>query len=195
MRSVFIAGCAVLVAASVARASLTSVDLNTLGDGKLSLDSVTGLKWLDLDQTTGFSYDQMNIELQPGGLFDGFRRASTAEVDAFYTSAGILTRGYVAAEAPNISALLAINGTLQTGFRIGSSGFTSNAIGLGHEITSHFLAPNESFGAYVAAFNNGSAVDWFAFSDTGHWLVQTPSPGAASLFAIGGLVATRRRRA
>lgn len=195
MRTHIIALTALVSIVPAASATLTSVDLNTTGDGLLTLDSSTGFRWLDLTATLSYSYNGMEAELLPGGAFEGFRRASSQEVDVLFTSAGILTRGYVPAEIPNIQNLLNFTGTLENGFRIGSTAFTSNPTSAGwHAITSHFIAPNESFGAYAQAVNAGEAIDTVNFGDFGHWLIQVPTPGAAGLFAASGLLIARRRR-
>jgi len=43
--------------ASFASAALSSSDWRESGDGLLTVDSVTGLAWLDLTQTSGLSFD------------------------------------------------------------------------------------------------------------------------------------------
>ena len=43
--------------ASLASAALSSSDWRESGDGLLTVDSVTGLAWLDLTQTSGLSFD------------------------------------------------------------------------------------------------------------------------------------------
>ena len=76
---------------SAARGStLVSVDLNSPDDGLLTLDTATGLKWLDLTQTDlELSYNQMLVQLGPGGTFEGFRHATEAEVVTISTNADI----------------------------------------------------------------------------------------------------------
>jgi hypothetical protein len=195
MRSHIIALTALVSLAPAASATLISLDLNAPGDGLLTLDPSTGFKWLDITQTVGHSYNSMQAELVPGGAFDGYRRATTQEVDVLFTSAGIIGRGDVPTETAAIQNLLNFNGTPQTGFRIGTTAFASNPTSPGwHAITAHFLAPNESFVAYARAINNGEAIDTVNFGDVGHWLIQVPTPGAATLFAAGGLLVARRRR-
>ncbi len=45
-----------------------------------TLDTDTGLEWLDLTDTIGMSHDDVTAELTTSGLFDGWRYASRAEV-------------------------------------------------------------------------------------------------------------------
>lgn len=194
MRSYHIAALALIVAAPLAHANLASVDLASPGDALLTLDSSTGFRWLDLTETRNFSCDAMDAELLPGGQFYGFRRASAAEVDVLFTSAGMATRGWDVSLEAGVNNLLYLAGELENGFRVGSQAFTSDVVGLGHGMTSHFLAPNEGPTAYALAINAGSGVNWYASNEIGHWLIQVPTPGATAMFAAAGLLAARRRR-
>ena len=47
--------------------SLVVQDLHALGDGLLTLDTDTGLRWLDLTETTNRSFDDMVTQFGPGG--------------------------------------------------------------------------------------------------------------------------------
>lgn len=193
MRFTLFAVAAVAAASSFANASLVSVDLHAPGDGLLTLDTTTGFRWLDLDQTTFRTYNEMTAELLPGGEFYGYRRATMHEVDELYTNAGITQRGSFFGQVAEVQGLLDLIGTLYSGFRIGSSAFTADPVGDWFAITSLFLAPNEGYDAYALAIDNGSGSPNFS-SDLGHWLILVPSPGAASLFGLGAMVALRRRR-
>lgn len=69
---------------SVALAGLSSVDLSTQGDGLLTVDSDTGLAWLDITATRGMSvFDVIGSEnaLSPNWLAQGFRFAKASELD------------------------------------------------------------------------------------------------------------------
>lgn len=48
-------------------------------------------------------------------------------------------------------------------------------------------------GSYSAEFSFGSEVNAFGFDEVA-WGASVPSPSAASLLALGGLIASRRRR-
>lgn len=76
-RSILLAALASTVS-SVAVASLSVADLSASGDGLLTVDSQSGLAWLDLTQTRGLSVNQA----AGGNWFaQGFRFASSAELD------------------------------------------------------------------------------------------------------------------
>lgn len=62
---------------SVSLAGLSSADLSTQGDGLLTLDSQTGLAWLDLTQTMGQSLNQVAAG---DWLAQGFRLATQQDV-------------------------------------------------------------------------------------------------------------------
>ena len=64
---------------SLAMASLSVADLSAPGDGLLTVDSQSGLAWLDLTQTLGLSVDQAS----GGNWFaQGFRFASSVELNS-----------------------------------------------------------------------------------------------------------------
>ena len=64
---------------------------STLGADTLTFDPATGLRWLDVTLSTPYSYDELLLQLQPGGLFERFRLGTSAEVQTFWQSAGIDT--------------------------------------------------------------------------------------------------------
>ena len=71
-----------------ANASLMEADLNTIGDGLLTIDSSTQLEWLDVTATMFLSVNE--ILSGAGGWVDlGFRYATTNEVQVLAGSAGL----------------------------------------------------------------------------------------------------------
>lgn len=83
--------------AAAANASLIGLD-SGYGEGSITLDSNTGLEWLDLLVTITYtgttstccnSYNTVMNELGAGGIFEGFRYATRSEVETLlYASAG-----------------------------------------------------------------------------------------------------------
>jgi hypothetical protein len=62
-----------------ASAALVEQDLSAPGDALLTLDDVSGLRWLDLSETVGLSMDDIVADV--GGWSSmGFRHATAAEV-------------------------------------------------------------------------------------------------------------------
>ncbi|MFQ6006518.1 MAG: hypothetical protein ACE5OQ_13570, partial [Woeseia sp.] len=64
---------------------------SSFGVDTITLDTATGLKWLDVTLSMPYSYDQLLVQLQPGGVFDGYRLATQAEVLTLWQNAGINT--------------------------------------------------------------------------------------------------------
>jgi hypothetical protein len=71
-------------------AALTEGDWLTPGDGLLTIDESTGLKWLDLTATINRSFNDVSTQFGPGGDFEEFRYATNDEVINFFSSAGIV---------------------------------------------------------------------------------------------------------
>ncbi|MDY7095280.1 MAG: hypothetical protein SX243_20070 [Acidobacteriota bacterium] len=55
------------------------------------MDPISGLYWLDVPLSTTYSYDGIEAELQAGGLFEGFRLATSEELRELWEHAGIDT--------------------------------------------------------------------------------------------------------
>lgn len=94
-------------------AELVAVDFKDPGDKLLTLDTQSRLEWLDITETAGLSYNQMLPLIAPGGKFEGFRPASSAEVSGLFAAAGI-TEIYVSAiigELEEVQVLLDLIGT------------------------------------------------------------------------------------
>ncbi len=72
-----------------AQAEITSVNDPVFGTGAFTLDTATGLEWLDLTQTDSQSYDDVSAQFEPGGEYAGLRYASSAEAYTFFLDAGI----------------------------------------------------------------------------------------------------------
>ena len=64
---------------------------SSFGPDTITYDTETGLEWLDVTVSTPYSYDEILIELGPGGAFDGYRLATTDEILGFWQNAGINT--------------------------------------------------------------------------------------------------------
>src|SRR5512140_2669410 len=82
--------CAVLFAWPFGgRAELVKGADARFGPDSLTLDTRTGLAWLNLPLTVGLSYDMAKAATQAGGQFSGFRLAKADEVITLYRSAGL----------------------------------------------------------------------------------------------------------
>lgn len=63
---------------------------SAFGPGTITLDTVTGFKWLDLTVTEPFTYNQVVAALEPGGMFEGYRLGLNFEVKAVMNAFGIV---------------------------------------------------------------------------------------------------------
>ena len=69
-------------------AAIVSRDFLAPNDGLLTYDVTTGREWLDILATYGVPINALPAQLAPGGILQGFKLASLADVDAFVKSAG-----------------------------------------------------------------------------------------------------------
>ncbi|RLA12493.1 MAG: hypothetical protein DRQ59_07465 [Gammaproteobacteria bacterium] len=73
---------------SSVNAALMSADDAIFGVGSVTRDDASGLDWLDLTESTNRSYNDVIGQLGSGGLYEGWRYASTTEIELFFTHAG-----------------------------------------------------------------------------------------------------------
>jgi hypothetical protein len=187
IRSVFLS--LICIIPAVSHASLVSIDSTRWGAGSLTVDSLTGLQWLDLDLSTDISYNSMLTELGGGGFYAGYRYATASEVESLFISASVVdvNSGSAANVAP-AQNLITLLGATQS-FR-----GTEEIFG----ITGSMTTTGAVSGMLDHSFNNGVAfydvnavsgptygLDYSAGS-IGNWLVQTsevPIPSAFILFS------------
>ena len=195
-----------------ASAALIEADWLVAGDNKLTVDTNSGLGWLDLTESTGLSMNQ--ILAGAGGFLDlGFRYATTSEIRALFADANIVdTSGNPSQE----SAPAALDFILLFGFTYqvsDSSGSNTGTVGY------HLPDPpdtsestNASFVQYIVTSNTGNGhgaamvevlLDGtrdLANSTDGSFLVRettvVPIPAAFWLFGSGvfGLVGIAGRK-
>ena len=81
--------CACLAVVSFnSSAAIISVDWKVAGDNLITLDTRTGLEWLDLTVTRDQSYNDINAKLGTGQELDGWGYASSVQVGEFFDSFG-----------------------------------------------------------------------------------------------------------
>ena len=78
---------ATLLGCGVAHASLVELDLLTAGDGLVTLDTTTGLEWLDLTATQGLSVDQV-LAGSGGWVQRGFDYPNFSQIGRLLDDAG-----------------------------------------------------------------------------------------------------------
>jgi len=81
---------AVLVASvGQVRAGFISIGDAKFGADSVTLDTETGLEWLDITQSTGLSYSIVMDQFASGGVYEGFRYATELDVITFFDHAGV----------------------------------------------------------------------------------------------------------
>ncbi len=168
-----------------------------IDQGITTLDTDSGLRWLDLTGTANRSFTDISGQLGLGGEFEGYRYASSAEVQSFIANAGIIgfQNGFNDFNFQPISDLLNLLGgpLSQSTFTTQSGGITSDISlpGLRNSIN---LIINES--ALTGATGTFSISLTQTFSSMGSWLVQpVPIPPTVWLFGSGllGLIGIARK--
>jgi len=85
---VLLIGIVGLLSYAPANAAFLERDWKFAGDKLITLDTNTGLEWLDVAESTNYSFNYVNSQFGVGGDFEGFRYATTSEVKEFITNAG-----------------------------------------------------------------------------------------------------------
>jgi hypothetical protein len=78
----------VLLLSANANAALVSADLSIVGDGLITRDTNSGMEWLDLTESQNYSYNYVSSQFGIGGQFEGWRYATSSEVDTLLDNAG-----------------------------------------------------------------------------------------------------------
>jgi len=96
---------AMLVFSTPLRAVLILTGDPAFGANTLTIDTSSGLAWLNVTLTAGLSYNQVLAATLPGGEFQGFRYATAPEVLTLYNDAGIPGRGFYPLSSPAVPAI------------------------------------------------------------------------------------------
>lgn len=212
-----VASCATFQSA-VVDAGIISANDPLFGVGAITVDTSTGFEWLDLSLTANISAATMNTRLSDSLdplKIAGFRRATLAEVQSFFTNAGITgayddtNRQSLFAPADGLLDLLGALTVVQffDGREIrGSTGMTATPFlgpGTPQPVTTVTLVVNDntanpSVGTSTGRIGLGGIPNTADETFIGHFLVRSnvvPEPSALLLSSIGlGCVALCRRR-
>ncbi len=206
---------AALLAAGIAAPASAIVPLSSedssYGLGTITYDEISGLRWLDLTESISISKAQILVEIGPGGLFEGFRLATGAEIADLATHAGIdvaFQNDFVPENHDGVVFLATLLG--------GPLGTNGNCgIGCTFSFTKGFSGDPDFYGSAASSglawFDNSGGLSGSyplaplgrivleggslgeASSSDGSWLVL-PEPGAniAAVATFAALAATRR---
>lgn len=181
--------------------------------GGTTLDTASGLTWVDISQTKSLS---INMALNSSWVTDlGFKYASLSQVEQLFSNVGIISGDREASGAA--ATELALNlGTSYTYFT-GSTGVADVGRGIyGYDIATHtagwadFTVCTNCGSSFVKGWNSsGAETDWsnsldvqiysrFSGYTGGHWLVldtnEVPAPSAILLMMSGFLALGLSRR-
>jgi len=191
---------ALLFSALSIKANLIQADSPRFGQNALTIDSSTGLAWLDLPFSANYSYLQAVAATQPGGVFEGFRHATVQEVLTLYTDAGIPGTGTFPESSDATQAILSLISL------VGATSFQD-----GHPQTIGITGTVDFPGGRRAAILDFGYVDGvpsylvtgsvltygetFSATGVGNWLVyQVPEPSSSLLVIIGAVLIFARVR-
>lgn len=174
------------------------------GGGTFFTDTTTGLKWLNTQQTSPYSFNFVDSQLGAGGLFSGYRVATSAELlqlvtDASGQNIGYSTNGYAAHSLATLMTLIGCptcGGSLVNGDRL----YARMLDNLGaSRIATLYTDISNSYGFDQAwDYNNAPlAFNPAAASGTGTFLVAIDEPETLPLIGMGivaGIFGLRRRK-
>ena len=154
----------------VPAAVLLSQDDSVFGVDSITLDSATGLEWLDLTFTDGRSYIDVSSNFGPGGDFEGYRYATQSEVEALFINAGIPdVPGTSTGNFGPIANFLTFLDTTSTNLALGITA-TPHATIADHNIT-EYAQLSGSDGVIGSSFTN--IVDGGINYASGSWLIKS----------------------
>ena len=199
--STWLAACAFLVAVNHAESSpISATSWKVVGDQKLTLDSNTGLEWLDIDQTLNKSYETVTSSFGTGGAYEGFRYATLAEFQALLANAGMMGYSVNSVSSQAYAEAAALQSLLSTSFSSDSQKasygiFADPAISNFQRRSADLeLLPPNLTGVFISDQTN------FASESKGSWLVRpaaVPEPSTCCMafagLACGGYSLFRRR--
>lgn len=195
--------------AGAAQAELVEFDLASAGDGQVTLDTNSGLMWLDLTVTGGKSISQVKGMLANGEL-DGWRLPTTQEVydlalSTFSTLEDTsITHTYAPTAAEDVEqfALMGQNVSYYTYGQYEIDGKGTYLMGtfpdvfiLNHKLgTNDTQQVNRSYdGVFLVSTNYDMAISGFEMKDAVS-ASDVPAPLAIAGLALMGLFAGRRKQ-
>jgi len=191
--------CSFLLAASAAQGGFIQATDPRFGLNSLTIDTSTGLEWLDLNVSVGRSFTDVASQLGSNGDFAGYRYATPGEIRNLFDGFGFI--GAIIDPGTNTSTFFDLFGSTssQDGYRE-DSGWASDALTAQSNIYGldfFFLGTgNVNTPKYEVNFGNRRWANPTLMSPgTGSWLVAVPEPASFALLALGlaGLGLTRRK--
>ncbi|RDH82473.1 MAG: hypothetical protein DIZ80_09280 [endosymbiont of Galathealinum brachiosum] len=195
---------------TITNAEIVSIDWKTSGDNLITLDTSSGLEWLDLTATSNRSYNTINSSFGENQEFEGWRYATYSEVGTFWDAFGGDSNHYDGWSTQNnglFDLIAPYWGDLYceaTGCNTGE-GYSNAKLQYG-TLYGHYYAQildltddptlqDQDYAHLLSSTSKDTAFN----STTGHALVRVsavPIPAAIWLFGSGliGLILTAKRK-
>jgi hypothetical protein len=185
------------------KAALIANDLATPGDGLITLDSQTGLQWLDLELTIGLSHNDVTGGLGNSWYADGWRHANASEVcELFDSQIGLPTDTCPTPESFDVDESVVeaffelMTPAAPDDWPILSGAYGEFDLAVGPGVGQATMGINPIYGGYAGVERDHFGLSADARSQRiGNWLVRPiPEPNTALLLSLGltGLAARRR---
>jgi hypothetical protein len=204
-KAILSAVCAVICLLGVgsAQATLTTMDDTVFGTGAITLDTATGLEWLDLTKSTDLSYDFVSSQFGLGGQFYGFRYAINSEIGSLWTDAGILishttSDGHLFGDPANIAPIEALQALIGVTYSL--TDYTTQGISgtifagtYPHELpylirSNGMTAPlccEENIGGWVGSEHNPGVGSWLVRGVPPPPIIAIPEPATYTMLLAG----------
>lgn len=162
-----------------------------IDNGLTTIDTSTGLEWLDLTETSGIAYQDVARELKPGGAFEGYKHAKGEEILNLFFGFG-LESGPVNKTHLRFLDLFGTTNTKDGNDSLGYAYTDSPAAGV-YGLNSAYYRGEER---YIVARNNPRHNASMSFEGFGSFLVRSntsyrPVPeidASSSALALGFLL-------
>ncbi len=203
------------IASTSVNAELVSYDWLTEGDGNVTLDTQTGLLWLDLDVTADLSYYQVKFSLENNSSYEGFRFATADEVRALADNifpedgsselsfseqlaqqrlmdnsrewnTGYTTGGFYKDEEAGVFSIFTTSHTTRSIDGVTKAGGTG--------LSSYANPKSVFYGHYVVATDASVSIDNLVLEDQ-MAINDVPLYGGAVAIGLFGLFASRKKKA
>jgi hypothetical protein len=204
------------VAATEASAALVSEN-SSYGANTLTLDTSTGLEWLDLTLTQNLSINQVSGQLGAGQQFAGFQYAHASDLHTLFLNGGVSTEplfdSTAASDITAVTNLISLLGQTFTQNTIGegifgTQGWTADHRFFPDDAEAGRVSIQQNFAncpcADALAFSSGLASALDADPGIGSFLIRpftpaVPEPSTWAMMILGfaglGFMAYRRKSA
>lgn len=174
-----------------------------IDNGTTTTDTATGYVWMDLTQTTAYSYNQMKANfLNPASQFYGYTYAKRGDLATLWGNAGYVGDMYNESPASSaaISTLFNLFGQTGTNCCARSDGFFDDE-NANPSASFAFLVPSMSLARVLGDYFSADQIGWLPENQMGSWIYKAepvsdvPEPSGIALLGLGlmGLMIARKK--